>query len=59
MDIEFIEHMEHLETWGLFYKYVLPLISAWISNYIHYKVRDEITYSFVDFNGATVEVQDG
>ena len=32
------------------------LISAWISNYIHYEVWDEITYPFLNFNGATVEV---
>ena len=30
------------------------LIPSWRSNYIHYKVWDEITYSF--FNGATVSV---
>ena len=29
---------------------------AWISNYIHYNVWDEITYPFLNFNGATVEV---
>ena len=29
---------------------------SWISNYIHYKVWDEITYPFLNFNGATVEV---
>ena len=28
----------------------------WISNYIHYKVWDEITYPFLNFNGCTVEV---
>ena len=32
------------------------LIPAWISNYIHYKVWDEITYPFLNFNDATVEV---
>ena len=32
------------------------LIPAWISNHIHYKVWDEITYSFPNFNGCTVEV---
>ena len=41
---------------GLFYKYVLTLIPAWISNYILYNVWDEITYPFLNFNGATVEV---
>ena len=34
----------------------LTLILAWISNYIHYKECDEITYPFLNFNGATVEV---
>ena len=29
---------------------------AWISNRTHYKVFDEITYPFPNFNGATVEV---
>ena len=29
---------------------------AWISNYIHCNVWDEITYPFLNFNGATVEV---
>ena len=27
---------------------------AWISNYIHYNVWDEITYPFLNFNGATI-----
>ena len=34
----------------------LTLIPAWISNYIHYKLWGEITYPFLNFNGATVEV---
>ena len=41
---------------GPFYKHGLTLIPARISNYIHYKVWDEITYPFLNFNGATVEV---
>ena len=28
-----------------------------ISNYIHYKVWDEITYPLPIFNGATVEIR--
>ena len=32
------------------------LIPAWISNYIHYKVWDEITYPFPNFNSCTIEV---
>ena len=46
-------------TWdssGPFYWHGLTLISAWISNYMANKVWDEITYPFLNFNGATVEV---
>ena len=32
------------------------IIPAWISNYIHYNVWDEITFPFPNFNGSTVEV---
>ena len=42
--------------WAPFYKHGLALILAWIRNYIHYKMWDEITYPFLNFNGATVEV---
>ena len=38
-------------TWSPFYKHDKTLIPAWISNCIHYKVWDEITYSFPNFNG--------
>ena len=41
---------------GPFYEHGLTLIPAWMSNYIHYTVWDEITYQFLNFNGATVEV---
>ena len=41
---------------GPFYLHGLTLISTLISNYIHFKVWDEITYPFLNFNGATVEV---
>ena len=44
-------------TCGPFYLYGVTFIPAWISNYIHHKVWDEITYPFLNFNGATVEVQ--
>ena len=40
----------------LFYQIGLTLIPAWISNYIHYKVWNEINYPSSNFNGATVEV---
>ena len=36
--------------------YAIKHGGAWISNYIHYKVWDEITYPFLNFNGCTVEV---
>ena len=37
---------------GLF----LTWISSWIGNYSHYKMWDEITYPFPNFNGVTIEV---
>ena len=36
-------------SWGPFYWHGLTLIPAWISNYIHYKVWDEIIYPFLNF----------
>ena len=44
------------DTSNPFYEHRLTLIPAWISNYIHSKAWDEITYPFLNFNGATVEV---
>ena len=41
---------------GPFYLHGLTFIPAWKSNYIHYDVSDEITYPFLNFNGATIEV---
>ena len=46
----------HHDTGDPFYTHGLTLISAWISNYIHYKICDEIAYPFLNFNGCTVEV---
>ena len=43
----------------LVYWHGLTLIQTWISNYIHYKVWDDIAYTFPNFNGTTVEVWDG
>ena len=40
----------------VFTKYLGPLLLTWISNYTHYNVWDEITYPFLNFNGASVEV---
>ena len=34
----------------------LTLMTAWISNPIHYKVWDEITHSLPNFNSATIEL---
>ena len=45
-----------LASSGIVYYYGLSLFLAWISNYIHHKVWREITYTFLNFNGATVEV---
>ena len=38
--------------------YSVTLNPAWISNYIHYTVWDEITYPILNFNGATVDVKE-
>ena len=43
-------------TRGPLYWHGLILIPAWVSDYIHYKVRVEVTYSFPNLNGAIVEV---
>ena len=43
-------------TWGQFYKHGLTLIPTWISIYIHYKVWDEITYPFPNFNCCAIDV---
>ena len=40
---------------GTFYQRVLTLFQAWINDYIHYKVWNEITYRFPHVNGAAVE----
>ena len=42
--------------WVPHYWHGLTLILAWISNRIHYKGWNEITYPFPNFNGATVDV---
>ena len=41
---------------GAFYEHGFTLIAKLISDYIHYKLWDDITYPFRYFNGATVEV---
>ena len=47
---------ENLKSNGPFYKHGLTWIPSWISNHTPSKVWDEITYPFLNFNGATVEV---
>ena len=39
-----------------FYQRGLTLTLAWISNYIHYEIWDEITYPFPNFNGVTTKI---
>ena len=41
---------------GPFYKHGFTSIPTWISNYIHYKMWNEITYPLPNFNGCTIEV---
>ena len=41
---------------GSLYQHGLTLILPWISNYIHHKVWDKLTYPFTNFNNAAVEV---
>ena len=49
VEVVLTTEIPQLPTW-------LTLIAAWISNYIHYNVWDEITYPYSNFNGSTVEV---
>ena len=39
-----------------FYQYGLTLIPAWISYHVPSEVWNEITYPFLNFNGANFEV---
>ena len=48
--------IERKDPCGPFYFRGLNLIPAWINSYIDYRMWDEITYPFLNFNGATVEV---
>ena len=55
------EKTECCHSWDPFYWHGLTLIPAWIRNSIHYiikhyKVWDEITYPYSNFNGAAIEV---
>ena len=48
--------MNITDTCGPFDYHGLTLIPAWMSNHMPRKMLDEITYPFLNFNGATVEV---
>ena len=45
-----------INTWGPFYWHGLTLIPALIGNNMPCNVWDEITYQFLNFNGAAVEI---
>ena len=51
-----VQRDKRLIYWASFYYYGLTLIPAWISNYVHFKMWDEITYPFLNFNGTTIKV---
>ena len=38
-------------------KHELTLFPAWITNYIHYGILDEITYPFPNFNGEPLKLR--
>ena len=48
--------IDNKTTWCTYYQHGSTLILAQIRNNIHYKVWDEITYPFTNFNGVTIEV---
>ena len=42
-----------------FYWHGLTVIPAWISNYTHYNVWDEIIYPFLNFNVQPLKFRNG
>ena len=48
-----------MAPWGPFYKHGLTLISAWMGNYIHYIMWDEIIHPSPNFNGETIKDWEG
>ena len=46
-------------TCGPFYLHGLTLISAWMSNYIHYKLWDEITYPILYLTVQPLKFRNG
>ena len=53
----FFTNTKGLELLGPFYGHASTSIPIWISDYIHYKMWDEITYPFLNVNVCTVEVR--
>ena len=54
-ELQIIMSVSDAHQWPLLLTW-LPLISVWMSNYSHYKLWNEITHPFPNFNGYTVEV---
>ena len=51
-------HRWKMDVSGPFRPFTNITYPAWLSNYIHYKIWDEITNPFTNFTGATFEVWD-
>ena len=43
-------------AWCPFYEHEFNNIPAWINNSFHYKMGDEISHPFPEYNGVAVEV---
>ena len=54
--LHWTSNMSLSHTWDTFYEHGLTLVSAWIGNHMPSKVWGEITYPFLNFNGAAIEV---
>ena len=54
--VQYEDRVKNTDPWGLYYKHGLTSIPAWINNHMPSKVRNEITDSFPNINGCTVEV---
>ena len=54
----FIELLAYRNLSVAFFLIWINFNLAWLSNYIHYKVCDEITYPLLNFNDCNVEVQE-
>ena len=52
----FCQFQLHQQTTPFTNIFNLILIKGWLINYIHYKVWDEITNPFPNFNGGAIEV---